>query len=563
MQNKYQAIRCKQTSDGNWLVFFSASAHEIDVWAGIPEKKNFDSVESTGFQRSFKAERLDSLINFYSNNDNILQNPLLCAPRKIGDFDSAVHFIPDEDVNPNDYIQKGTLVINYEDFHSLKLIELLQLFSSYLSNRVEDIDKQELDVSLLAKLKERLSLDYDDHLEITPTIIDVNDGGELHDEDLTIIESSHISDLWQEVACRISILKEYGQDYDSSEILGFTKDSIISYLKPVIIVDGQHRLIGAIEHSNRESKTDDAMAKYFGFMTNDGLTEQEAKLKVQNEVCRHLPISLVLSDDPAEHVFQFVVVNQKATPINNALLGTIVSTTLATNELERVADRLKNADIELEASQAVSFATRNCNSPFFGLVQTGISGEQSGKLPWTVMRSLITIFKDLKGGKFFSDENRIDYADLWRRRYLEASEIITENDKYKVWSSEDGVWRDVFVNFWTCVRDKFGNTNDPSSHNYWGHTSSNLFNKISLTILAADFFKYLCESRTNLNSADSISQLVNEWLTDVDLNYFNRDWKLANVKKDAPGTRKQWSRLWLTYRQDPRQLPQTANYKKI
>lgn len=563
MQNRYQAIRCKQTSDGNWLVFFSASAHEIDVWAGIPEKKNFDSVESTGFQRSFKVERLDSLINFYSNNDNILQNPLLCAPRKIGDFDSAVHFIPDEDVNPDDYIQKGTLVINYEDFHSLKLIELLQLFSSYLSNRVEDIDKQELDVSVLAKLKERLSLDYEEQKDITPTILDINDGGELHDEDITIIESSHISDLWQEVACRISILKEYGQEYDSSEILGFTKDSIISYLKPVIIVDGQHRLIGAIEHSNRESKTDDAMARYFGFMTNNGLTEQEAKLKVQNEVCRHLPISLVLSDDPAEHVFQFVVVNQKATPINNALLGTIVSTTLATNELERVADRLKNADIELEASQAVSFATRNCNSPFFGLVQTGISGEQSGKLPWTVMRSLITIFKDLKGGKFFSDENRIDYADLWRRRYLEASEIITEDDKYAVWSSEDGVWRDVFVNFWTCVRDKFGNINDPSSHNYWGHTSSNLFNKISLTILAADFFKYLCESRTNLNSADSISQLVNEWLTDVDLNYFNRDWKLANVKKDAPGTRKQWSRLWLTYRQDPRQLPQTANYKKI
>ncbi|HAE78651.1 MAG TPA: hypothetical protein DCG73_12615 [Morganella sp. (in: Bacteria)] len=563
MQNRYQAIRCKQTSDGNWLVFFSASAHEIDVWAGIPEKKNFDSVESTGFQRSFKVERLDSLINFYSNNDNILQNPLLCAPRKIGDFDSSVHFIPDENVNPDDYIQKGTLVINYENFQSLKLIDLLQLFSNYLSNRVEDIDKQELDVNLLAKLKERLSLDYDEQSDITPTILDVNDGGELPDEDITIIESSHISDLWQEVACRISILKEYGQEYDSSEILGFTKASIISYLKPVIIVDGQHRLIGAIEHSNRESKTDDSMAKYFGFMTNNGLTEQEAKIKVQNEVCRHLPISLVLSDDPAEHVFQFVVVNQKATPINNALLGTIVSTTLATNELERVADRLKNADIELEASQAVSFATRNCNSPFFGLVQTGISGEQSGKLPWTVMRSLITIFKDLKGGKFFSDENRIDYADLWRRRYLEASEIINENDKYSVWSSEDGVWRDVFINFWTCIRDKFGNINDSSSHNYWGHTSSNLFNKISLTILAADFFKYLCESRTNLNSADSISQLVNDWLTDVDPNYFNRDWKLANVKKDAPGTRKQWSRLWLTYRQDPRQLPQTANYKKI
>ncbi|EPT4467453.1 hypothetical protein ACVQTW_003850 [Klebsiella aerogenes] len=563
MQNRYQAIRCKQTSDGNWLVFFSASAHEIDIWAGIPEKKNFDSVESTGFQRSFKTERLDSLINFYSNNDNILQNPLLCAPRKIGNEDSAVHFIPDDGVSPDDYIQKGTVVINYENLHNLKLIELLQLFSNYLSSRVEDIDKQGLDTNLLTKLKERLSLGNDDQLENSPINTDNNEGGEPFDEEITIIESSHINDLWQEVACRISILKEYGQEYDTPEILGFKKESIISYLKPVIIVDGQHRLIGAIEHSNRESKSTDSMAKYFDFMTTDGLNEQEAKLRVQNEVCRHLPISLVLSDDPAEHVFQFVVVNQKATPINNALLGTIVSTTLSTNELERVADRLKNADIELEASQAVSFATRNCNSPFFGLVQTGISGEQSGKLPWTVMRSLITIFKDLKGGKFFSDENRIDYADLWKRRYLEASELISENDKFSTWSAEEGVWRDVFINFWTCIRDKFGNCNDPSSHNYWGHTSSNLFNKISLTILAADFFKYLCESRTNLNSVDSVPQLVNDWLTDVDPNYFNRDWKLANVKKDAPGTRKQWSRLWLTYRQDPRQLPPVTSYKKI
>jgi len=563
MQKTYQAMRCKQTADGNWLVFFSASAHEIDVWGGIPEKKNFDSIESTGFQRSFKSERLDSLINFYSNNSNILQNPLLCAPRKIGESENSVYFIADENISDSAFIQTGKLVINYENLHSLKLIELLELFNNYLISRVEDIDKQELDVNLLAKLKEKLSLDYEQPSEIITRDVDFNEASDVLDEELTIIESSHISDLWQEVACRISILKEYNSEYDPQEILGFTKDSIISYLKPVIIVDGQHRLIGAIEHSNRESKTTESMTKFFNYMTTEGLSDSDAKLKVQNEVCRHLPISLVLSDDPAEHVFQFVVVNQKATPINNALLGTIVSTTLATHELERVADRLKNADIELEASQAVSFATRNINSPFFGLVQTGISGEQSGKLPWTVMRSLITIFKDLKGGRFFSDENRLDYADLWKRRYLEGSDIITESEKFTAWSSEEGVWREVFINFWSCIRDKFGNTNDPSSHNYWGHTSSNLFNKVSLTILAADFFKYLCESRTNLESSESVSQLVNEWLTDVDLNYFNRDWKLANVKKDAPGTRKQWSKLWIMYRQDPRQLPSTNSYKKI
>ena len=153
-----------------------------------------------------------------------------------------------------------------------------------------------------------------------------------------------------------------------------------------------------------------------------------------------MPVSLVLDDDPAEHVFQFVVVNQKATPINNALLGTIVSTTLSNSELERVSHRLKSADIPLDDSKAVSFATRNDDSPFKNLVQTGIQGEDSGKLPWTVMKSLVSIFKDLKGAKFYSDSIKTDYADLWKRRFLIKSELITGDtleEKLEFWMGED------------------------------------------------------------------------------------------------------------------------------
>ena len=60
---------------------------------------------------------------------------------------------------------------------------------------------------------------------------------------------------------------------------------------------------------------------------------------------RRLPISLLLDDSPEEHVFQFVVVNQKATPIGRALLGTIVSTSLTAEELDKVAQRLTQAGI--------------------------------------------------------------------------------------------------------------------------------------------------------------------------------------------------------------------------
>lgn len=76
---------------------------------------------------------------------------------------------------------------------------------------------------------------------------------------------------------------------------------------------------------------------------------------------------------PAEHVFQFVVVNQKATPIGRALLGTIVSTSLSAEELEGVSARLEAAGIPLEDPQAIAFLTRHPDSPFKDLVEKGAS----------------------------------------------------------------------------------------------------------------------------------------------------------------------------------------------
>jgi len=48
---------------------------------------------------------------------------------------------------------------------------------------------------------------------------------------------------------------------------------------------------------------------------------------------RLLPVSLLMNPNLEEHVFQFVVVNQKATPVGKALLGTIVATSLTESEL--------------------------------------------------------------------------------------------------------------------------------------------------------------------------------------------------------------------------------------
>ncbi|MAC45222.1 MAG: hypothetical protein CMI12_00005 [Oceanospirillum sp.] len=425
---KYSAIRFKQNIDSSWIVSFTANAKEIINWAGIPQKKQFDKIESSGFQREVKKERMDSLISFFTDPKNVIQNPLLCASRNslVAGVEPKVTFV-DDDEQTDDYVRKGYIHIDVEDYSQLSLKELLELFKSTLESRIPELVDSEVNQALLESLKEAYF--GGDNSEVTEDSFDNANHIEL--------EESHIVDLWQELTCRILILDEDTESHES--ILGFDRESIISYLLPITLVDGQHRLIGASEHFKFFCESQQGIEEAENLIRS-GLNSDEAKVQLEEKFCRKLPVSLVLDDDPAEHVFQFVVVNQKATPINNALLGTIVSTTLSNSELERVSHRLKSADIPLDDSKAVSFATRNDDSPFKNLVQTGIQGEDSGKLPWTVMKSLVSIFKDLKGAKFYSDSIKTDFADLWKRRFLIKSELITGDtleEKLEFWMGED------------------------------------------------------------------------------------------------------------------------------
>ncbi|MCR9908579.1 hypothetical protein NB545_14095 [Vibrio campbellii] len=546
--HEYDAIAFKQSSSSEWIVSFNALAEEIDAWGGIPQKKSFDSVESSGFQRVVKEERMKSLVNFYSDSKNIIQNPLLCASRNSQDRELPGVFFTTE--SQDEYTRFGRLTVVSEDFSSYTLTDLLKQFKSSLEARVTELRELVLDQSLLEQLKLQFSESEG-----------VADANSEQKEELGL-ETSHMQDLWQEVSCRIAILEE-NQSFEEDSILGFDRESITSYLQPVNIVDGQHRLKGALAYLEDMMSSPEAVRKTEELISS-GTEPDIADSEVKKHYERRLPVSLVLCDDPAEHVFQFVVVNQKATPINNALLGTIVSTTLSEGELERVSQRLKNADIPLDDSRAVSFATRNTRSPFYQLVQTGISGEQSGKLPWTVMKSLVTIFKELKGAKFFGSPYKNDFADVWKKKLLVKSDIVDADSldsAYARWRDEDGVWKEVFVTFWTKVRDYFGSLEDEYRSNYWGHTRSNLYNKISLTILAADFFKFISDGRgIAISDIQDLEEIIDDWLLDVDRSYFDRDWLLKGEKKDSPMIREQWSTLWVTYRTNPQRLPSVSSY---
>ena len=276
-----------------------------------------------------------------------------------------------------------------------------------------------------------------------------------------------------------------------------------------------------------------------------------------------------MDDSPAEHVFQYVVVNQKATPVAKALLGTIISTSLAEEELATIAERLEDAKIPLQGSRIVSILSRNTDSPFAGLVAKGLKDEGMGKLQWSVLGSLADMFRYLQGARLYHDSNSVDHAKIWRTHHLDSSSIVEEwqargyKTPYAYWQDLNGPWIKIFVAFWRRTRDVLANTEDLSAHNYWGNPRcSNIFNKPSLHILAADFFSFLREQKVKISSVDQIPELVDGWLEYVSKQYFSRDWKLSGVKKDSVGTRRQWSKLWMNHRQEGGAPPPFGEFAK-
>lgn len=560
---RYSALRVEQTESSTPLIFFAAPATEIEAWSGIVQRQRVGRDETIGFQREESPKRVAELIDFYGHDRNVIQNPLLCAARDL----SRCVFEPSVD-DP----QTGTIAIEWESLAERPLLDLLRDLQTMLEARLPDAAGREPSEEVVGRLKQGASdvhgLVDDEEDELTDEEeldADPGEDGEGAADEVLFTEETHLYDFWEEVAGRVRVLEQIGASFAGDAFLGFTREAVEAYIRPVVVVDGQHRLLGAIETAvQRLNGPEGQEESEKRILAGENPASVEAALLAK--YARRLPVSLLLNDSPEEHVFQFVVVNQKATPIGRALLGTIVSTSLTNQELSEVSNRLTQAGIPLESARAIAYLTRKPDSPFYNLVQRGLTDDEKDLLPWSVLGSLVAIFQHLKGGQLFGQ--KVDYADLWRRRSLLASGLVggatNLDDAFAEWSKTDGPWRDVFLRFWSEVRNSLAVTDDDEAGNYWGRPRvSNLFNKISLTILAADFFQFLTDRGYTLQSVDDVAVYVVEWLDGVKLTYFARDWKLDGVKKDSVGTRNQWADLWVDYRKDPKSVPPVKSFRVL
>ncbi len=571
MRFEYPAVLNIQTEGGQRLVTFSAPAADIGEWGGVPQKKRFEEGEETaGFQREDNLNRIKNLATFLGDARNTLQNPLLCSDR--GAEGCSVSFVPTDDV-----AALGHVVIEMPPLSSLPLIDVFERVQRYLESRVPSLKDRSVPEELVARLQllardagvpteeGEEDLEADDGAESAGTP-EEEEAGQESGSTAVLFEDSHISDFWDDLAARGAILRKIGDTFTGDTFLGFSREALESYIRPVVIMDGQHRLLGALEAARRTLDAPEMMDAAER-RVEAGEKGEEVAQDLLRQASRRLPVSMLMDPNPAEHVFQFIVVNQKATPIGRALLGTIVSTSLSNEELETVADRLRRADIPLEESRAASFMARNERSPFRGKVELGVGGGKTGNrnelLAWPVMVSLVQMFRELKGGALYHQRSN-DYAKAWADNFLDSSPIVAGfqekgfSKPRDYWGSFDGPWREVFIRFWNHVAQFFGDMEEPSVWNYWGNPrTSNLFNKISLNILAADFFRYMRSRKIKLGSAEEIDDVCKSWLSEVDRRYFARDWKLdrVGVKKDTPGMRAAWARTWTEYLDNPDRLP--------
>lgn len=560
---KYEGVVVEQLQGGPKLVLFAAPAVDIAGWAGIPQRRRLgtgeEAVETAGFQREERQSRVADIAAFMHNPANVIQNPLLAAVQD----DAQIHVLETDG--------RCEIEITPPDTTHLSLLELFERACVELEQRLPELAIRAPDVTALARLRRTLQLgdnhnntsEVDGQDEVDAQSSDEEAASEETDAAIALFEEeTQVVDFYDELNVRATILRELGSDGTTRESIGgFSRDFLESLIRPVVLVDGQHRLRGALLDIDDSANSDVGISR-IAEIVDSGIEPDLASEQYAREVGRRLPISLLLSADPAEHVFQFVVVNQKATPMSSALLGTIVSTSLTQDELDPIRLRLKSAGIELEASRAIAYLTRALDSPFRGLVATGVGGDRPNSLQWPVLGKLAEIVRNLEGGSPFHPPV-IDYARLWREGLFQTSGLVDASlsgpERMASWSAFDGPWRTLFIKLHTKIRDKFSDQSDMKASNAWGSTQSNLYNKISLTIMTADFFNYLREESQALENWEAVDLALDKWLAELNVSYYARDWRMKGTKKDQGTIRKAWSEAWAEFRITKR-LPRVERY---
>jgi hypothetical protein len=195
---------------------------------------------------------------------------------------------------------------------------------------------------------------------------------------------------------------------DITEIIS----SLDAISRPALVIDGQHRLEGAR-------------------ITNGG--------KI------NLPIVVIENCNWTDQIFQFVIINDKAKPIDTSILNDIFASSLTKDEQNQMRDTFKRVDVEIEIKIAAVLAGKNKNSPFYKMIKLNLEGEPPGGSKGIISDNTVQYLIDSGGGArgFRSDDEFFDTL---------VSSIYTKSE-WEEWTN--GKWNAYWFAMWSKIRDVY------------------------------------------------------------------------------------------------------------
>ena len=364
------------------LLLFVARATDIRSWAGVP-RKAFDYQH--GFQRTLNPGRVSDVVQYFR------EDPKNISPTSIVvGFTGAVS-IDSLPTQSGHGVETVTVRVTVPDLAQISLEDLTDRALSELRARLPEPVIAEIDAHVGEAFAEAIRLQDEEAVD-EAFGIESESTAEIG-VDAETEDRSYLADFYAQLLGYRQKLLEWPDEAQLREIL-------YSILKPAIIVDGQHRVFGAAA----------------------------ADQKMLFAVCA-MPDS-----SWAESVYQFVVINQKAKPIKPAFLSSIIATSLSTDEVQSVYDRLRSSKIDVQRAEVMDWVNTDPRSPFNNMIDFEVEGSP-GFLQFPGMARLARDFQNIP----------------------RSHSILLPDGS---WDQVEGEWIGHFFAFWAGVRRYF-ETADP------------------------------------------------------------------------------------------------------
>ena len=263
------------------------------------------------------------------------------------------------------------------------------------------------------------------------------------------------------------------------------EDYINGVSKPGLIIDGQHRVIGAKNVSDH-----DVM----------------------------LPVVVMIGLPHQEQVFQFYVLNSKARPLRPTELRRIVSTSLTDSEIDDLYKRFRSTGLDPEEARWTYEMNTSPESVFRGLIDFGF-GRVGEIIPENVADQLVRSFMKMP-----------------RNRYASLMDPVRER-----WNDNDQRLQ-IFFDFWKAVRAFYADAWDEAlaAARKEPREQKQIFMKVSLLILQkflldkfATALPYRKTAPPPFQDEESTKQMVMSTLENLPSRFFSQDWKMKQMDTSA------------------------------